>query len=237
MNVLALLSDTRVLVGSVEHFVPILLSIVFTIALVIFAKKASVSTQHILFKVLGWTVFGGLLLYHLPHLLSGNYNYKTDLPLYLCSFMALVVPFFTQTRRFWMFEVLVFWVIAGTIQGIVTPDIAVGFPSLDYFRYWIVHLGLVVVIVYAISVFKMHPNFKSLIKSFIALQLYFVFALLLNYILGSNYMYLNYKPESASIVDYLGDWPWYILSMQALVIPAFLLVYLPFYLHNTQEQS
>lgn len=225
------LSSSRVLVGSLEHVLPITLTIVFLIVLIRYSKKQlSTTQQHTVLNIMGWIVFGVIVSFHVTQIVSGNYNFKTDLPLYLCSFLAVVIPVFTTTRAFWMFEILVFLVFAGTSLGIVTPDIAVGYPSFDYFRYWVVHLGLVAIVVYAISVLKMYPTFKSGVKAFIALQVYFVFCSILNWLLGSNYMYINHKPESASIVDYLGEWPWYILSMQALVIPVFLLVYLPFYL-------
>ncbi|WP_290698864.1 hypothetical protein [Lacinutrix sp.] len=39
-----------------------------------------------------------------------------------------------------------FWIIAGTSQAVITPDISIGFPSFDYFRYWIAHLGLLIII-------------------------------------------------------------------------------------------
>ena len=129
-----------------------------------------------------------------------------------------------------MFEILLFWIIAGTSQGVITPDIPVGFPVFDYFRYWVVHLGLLIVIFYAVFVFKMKPRFKSVFKSFFALQLYVVFMVAINYVLKANYFYLNQKPESASILDYLGEWPLYIIAVQIIIIPYFLLIYLPFYI-------
>ena len=35
------------------------------------------------------------------------------------------------------------------------------------------------------------------------------------------------KPETASLLDVLGPWPWYILSMEALGFAIFFLLYLP----------
>ena len=122
-----------------------------------------------------------------------------------------------------------FWIIAGTLQGVITPDIAIGFPSFDYFRYWIVHLGLLSIIFYAIFVFKMRPKLKSVFKSFFALQLYVILVVIINYLLNANYFYLNEKPESASLLDYFGEWPYYIIITQLIIIPLFLFIYLVFY--------
>ncbi|WP_317167402.1 TMEM164 family acyltransferase [Winogradskyella costae] len=53
---------------------------------------------------------------------------------------------------------------------------------------------------------------------------------MLNYALTANYVYLTEKPQSATIMDYFGEWPYYVIAGQLTLIPLFLLVYLPFYL-------
>ncbi len=130
-----------------------------------------------------------------------------------------------------------FWIIAGTTQAIATPDILVGFPSFEFFRYWIVHLGLVVVILYATIVLNYKPTLKSVFKSILALQVYLIFMVLVNYVLDANYFYLNSKPESASILDYLGEWPLYIIAAQLILVPYFLLIYLPFHLSKEKVST
>ncbi len=136
-----------------------------------------------------------------------------------------------------MYEILVFWIIAGTSQGVITPDILEGFPSFDYFRYWTVHLGLLSIIFYATFVFNMRPKLKSVFKSFFALQIYLIVMMLINYVLNANYFYLNEKPKSASVLDLFGEWPYYIMVAQLFLIPYFLIIYLPFYLANRKAKN
>jgi hypothetical integral membrane protein (TIGR02206 family) len=76
----------------------------------------------------------------------------------------------------------------------------------------------------------MKPKLKSVFKSFVALQLYVALMMLVNNLLNANYFYLNEKPKSASLLDYFGEWPYYILVGQLIIIPLFLLIYIPFYL-------
>lgn len=135
-----------------------------------------------------------------------------------------------------MYEILLFWIIAGTLQGVITPDIAEGFPYFDYFRYWVVHLGLLSIIFYATFLFGMRPKFKSIFKSFFALQLYVIGMVVVNRMLNANYFYLNEKPESASLLDYFGEWPMYVIVVQVILIPYFILIYLPFYYFNRKNK-
>jgi len=230
---MAFLLLQRVTIGSLEHIAPICIAILFSVFVIRFAKQSSNSKiKVIVFNGLAIFVSLSVLTFHLYHICFESYNVKTDLPLYLCSLIALLIPIFSYYRKYWMFEILVFWIIAGTLQGVITPDIAIGFPSLDYFRYWTVHLGLLAIIFYAVFVFEMAPKFKSIFKSFFALQLYVVFIVVLNFLLDANYFYLNQKPVSASLLDYFGVWPYYIIVTQLIIIPLFSIIYLGFSLSS-----
>lgn len=221
----------RVSIGSAQHILPIVLSLVFCIYLIRHSNfKLSKKQQETVFNTLGCLVSFVVIAFHLYAISLGTYKVQTDLPLYLCSLIALLIPIFTFYRKYWMYEILLFWIVAGTSQGVITPDILEGFPTFDYFRYWIVHLGLLTIIFYASFVLNMRPKFKSVFKSFFALQGYVLFMMIINYALKANYFYLNEKPKSASVLDLLGEWPYYILVAQILVIPYFLIIYLPFYL-------
>jgi len=230
--------NSKVEIGSLQQLIPILIAVLFSVIIIWYSKsKLNNNQQDFLFKILGWIVSLTIVTFHVNKIVSGTYNFNTDLPLFLCTFMALTIPFFTQTKKYWLYEILLFWIIAGTSQAVITPDIPVGFPSFDFFRYWIAHLGLLVIIFYATFVFNMRPNFKSVIKSFLAIQVYMVFLLVLNYLLGANYSYLNRKPPSASVLDYLGDWPIYIFVVEAVLIPYFLIIYLPFFISKKLKKA
>ncbi len=228
----------RVAIGSWEHLFPILISVIVSIFLIRYSqRKLSRQIQVKVFHLLGCLVSFTVIAFHIYFISLGTYSVKTDLPLYLCSLIALLIPIFTYYRKFWMYEILLFWIIAGTLQGVITPDIAEGFPTFDYFRYWVVHLGLLAIIFYATFVFGMRPTFKSVFKSFFALQLYVLLMVLINWMLDANYFYLNEKPKSASVLDYFGEWPLYIIVVQLLLIPYLLIIYLPFYLAKKKRAT
>lgn len=228
---------SRVTIGSLEHLFPIFLGLVFSVFFILYSKRKLLKTeQQKMFCFLGIFVSVIVASFHVHKYTTGTYNFRSDLPLYLCSLIALLIPIFTYYRKFWMYEILLFWIIAGTLQGVITPDIATGFPTFDYVRYWVVHLGLLTIIFYATFVFGMWPTFKSVFKSFFALQLYVILMVVINWLLGANYFYLNVKPQSASLLDYFGEWPFYIIVVQLILIPYFLIIYLPFYVLHKKSK-
>ena len=81
----------------------------------------------------------------------------------------------------------------------------------------------------------MRPSLKSVGKSFLGMQVYMVLMFVLNYFLGSNYFYTNRKPDAATLLDLFGDWPQYVFVVELIVIPLFLLIYLPFFISREKN--
>jgi uncharacterized membrane protein YwaF len=52
--------------------------------------------------------------------------------------------------------------------------------------------------------------------------------MLINKLVDGNYMFLSHKPDSASLLDVLGPYPWYILSMEGLLLSLSLMVWFIF---------
>lgn len=226
----------RVNIGSLEHVLPVLFSVIIATYIIALAKrKWKPKRQWFVLHTMACLISLTVLVFHLYKMALGNYAITTDLPLYLCSLLGLIIPVFTYYRKYWMYEILLFWIIGGTLQAVLTPDIPLGFPSFDYFRYWVVHLGLLTVIFYATFVFNFRPKLKSVFKSFFSLQVYVLIMVFINKLLNANYFYLNEKPKSASLLDYFGEWPLYIIVVQLIIIPLFLLIYLPFYLSQKKK--
>lgn len=167
----------------------------------------------------------------------GRFTLSTHPPIAICNFVGMLVPIMMISRSYLLYEIFYFWIMAGTMQANLTPDLSFGYPHYCFFKYWIVHSGLIVVILYATIVYKQRPYIKSLFKSLAFLAVYFLFTLLVNYLTSANHMYLNAKPKSASLLDYMGPWPWYIFVVILIVIPLFFLVYMPFVIKDLIKKS
>ena len=81
------------------------------------------------------------------------------------------------------------------------------------------------------------PHWKSLLKVVIVGNLYYLVLFFINRWLGSNYMFTVHKPETASLMDVLGPWPWYLLTTEGIAAVVFTLFYLPFAIDDTRKKQ
>lgn len=217
-----------------QHILISAIVIVVGTILILWAKKQSEQIQFLTGNIIASSIsltviFGSILNIYKP-----DFNYQEDLPLHLCSFLALVIPVLSYTRKYIYYEIFFFLILAGTLQSLITPS-DYNFLNFNFFRYWFVHSGLVLFMFYATFVYKMRPTIKSVFKSFIGMQFYMVLMFLINHLLGSNYFYTNRKPDATTLLDVFGEWPQYIFVVELIVIPFFLLIYFPFYLTRKKE--
>jgi len=159
------------------------------------------------------------------------------LPFHVCYFLNLLLPFMLWHRSFFLFEVSYYMVMGGCIQALITPDLKYSFPHYINFRYFVVHMGLVQSILYAIFVFRFRPTWRSFGRAFLWANIYFVFILGVNHLLGTNFMYLNRKPNAPTLLDLFGEWPWYIVGGEFLCLIMFTIVMLPFVFDKQKNKN
>jgi hypothetical integral membrane protein (TIGR02206 family) len=158
-------------------------------------------------------------------------------PLQLCDWVTFLCAAALLWRRQLLFELTYFWGLAGTFQAVLTPDLAYGFPHPYFFAFQIAHAGIVVAVLYLVLGLGCRPWPRSILRAFLWIQAYLVATALVNVAFGTNFGYLRAKPARASLLDLLGPWPWYIVSLEALALVLFTLLYLPFVLADWRRTS
>ncbi|MFT5145008.1 MAG: putative integral membrane protein (TIGR02206 family) [Rhodothermales bacterium] len=165
---------------------------------------------------------------------SGAWSVKWHLPFQMCTATTYVMAyaFLTGNRR--LYPLVYFLGIGGAIQAVITPDAGVyGFPHLRFFDALLSHGGLVLGGFWVVLVEGVRPKLRDLIRIMVGLNVYALLMYFLNLALGSNYLYVNGKAEVDSAMNFMPEWPYYILVLEALVIIVFGLMYLPFRRYET----
>jgi hypothetical integral membrane protein (TIGR02206 family) len=182
-------------------------------------------------KPIAWTFAAVLILDQVvmtSWAMAPGMNLKDNLPLHLCDWATFTCAAALVWRHRLSYELTFFWGLAGTLQAVLTPDLDVGFPDPGFFAFQIAHAGLIAAVLFLTLGLRMRPTFRSIGRAFLWLQVYAVVTALLNLLLGTNYGYLRHKPALPSLLDYLGPWPVYIVSLEILALVLFFLCYLPF---------
>jgi hypothetical integral membrane protein (TIGR02206 family) len=150
------------------------------------------------------------------------------LPMHLCDWVTFIAAAALIFRKQILYELTYFWGLAGTLQATITPDLPYGFPHFYFFTFNISHSGILIVAAFLTFGMKFRPQPISIIRAFLWLQGYLVITVIINLLTDQNYGYLCRKPLNPSLLDHLGGWPWYIVSLEILALIFFVCYYLPF---------
>ena len=180
-------------------------------------------------RALALVLAADAVVFVVRQVVSGSWSVQSSLPLALCD-VALVVAALACWFPRWSLgvELTYFWGLAGTLQAVLTPDLHVGFPSLEFVLFAVGHLGIVVAALYLVVGLRIVPRPGAAVRVFAITVAYAAVIGAFNLLTGSNYMYLAAPPENPSLLSLLGPWPWYLLTATCVAIVLFAVLDAPF---------
>jgi hypothetical integral membrane protein (TIGR02206 family) len=157
-----------------------------------------------------------------------RWSFQYNLPLHLCEVGCFVLAAALWWRKQFAFEVAYFWGLGGTLPGLFTPSIPGHFPDAVYFQYYAEH-GLVVLgALYLVLALGMRPARGAVLRVFTATVIYAVAVWFVDLATNGNYLFLRYLPPTKTALDYMGPWPWYLVTGTVLAILVMNALYMPF---------
>ena len=226
------------------HFAPVL--VMLGIIFLIYHKKDAIRNwkhEETLRFVLAFMLIISDMSYYwrLVGMPSLGPNPVENLPIGVCGWAVIFCSFMLAGKKQGLFDIAYFWLLSGSLFALLTPTPLnfTGPTRFRYYQFWAEHTLGYIAIFYMIFVHGMRPNFKSLIRSYLALLVLAIIAYNVNVMIpGANYLYLA-RPESApSVLDILP--PNFALrtAIIVLVITAmFFLAYLPWYLKDRKGKK
>ena len=215
---------------SPEHLVAIMM--LFICLLILFLLKEVLAppfNNTLLFeRFFAISLFAMEVAYHLVLVQERKWSLSESLPLHLCSFTLFcsIILLWTGNKRFYDF--VFFAGMSGALQAVLTPSIIVNFPDFKFIQFFYVHIGIILTAFYLLWVKGYRPTFKGIIQTLIVLNVLFPIVFAINILVQGNYMFLRMKPINGSLLDFLGPYPWYILSMEVAAFLLFLITWLIF---------
>ncbi len=212
---------------------------IFTIGIIIFVlvtvymlRQQLTPYRRIIRITIGILLIFSRLSLDFWYVKTGEWTLSSSLPLELCSIASLISGIMLLTKSRFLFEVLYFIAIGGAMQAILTPALDFGFPQYRYIQFFADHTMLMLAPLILMWFYHFKLTWKSVGKAFVTINVIAGIVFLTNQLIGANYMFLTKKPSTASLLDVLGPYPYYLLSLEAIVLIIFVVLYLPFVLKN-----
>ncbi|HEX9095789.1 MAG TPA: TIGR02206 family membrane protein [Candidatus Dormibacteraeota bacterium] len=150
------------------------------------------------------------------------------LPFQLCDAAIFVSAVALWLRQQLLVEVTYFWGLAGTIQAIITPDLPQHFPTFPFIQYYVAHGGVVAAALLLVVGLGQWPRPRAIFWVAALTVAYAAFVGVLDAVTGADYLYLRAKPATATVLDLMGPWPWYIAWAGLVGIALFVILDAPF---------
>jgi hypothetical integral membrane protein (TIGR02206 family) len=210
------------------------------LAILLFTYRESLRQENrrttIRFLLVGLLVLSELSL-NIWYSTTDMWDPYDTLPLQLCSISLIFCIFMLVMNSYRVFEVTYFFGLAGASQALLTPELFFDFPHYRYFHFFIAHIAIMLSCLYMVWIEKCYPTFKSIWRALIVLNVVAFFVFFVNKWTGGNYMFLARKPSNPSLLDYLGPYPYYIITLEAVTVFLFTLLYVPFCLRDKYNKS
>jgi len=168
------------------------------------------------------------VIWHTWLMRVGTWDLQHALPLELCSIFVWGggVMLLTRSRR--LYEIAYFLGAAGALQALATPDLGMySFPHYRYFAFFVSHGLIVTTVAWMTYGEGLRPTRRSYVRSLVAGVVLMVVVLGIDLALGANYMFLAHKPATASLLDALPAWPFYLPWLFVVGTVMFAVMYLP----------
>jgi hypothetical integral membrane protein (TIGR02206 family) len=209
-----------------------------------YIKDSYDSSKYSTFEsTLGYLLIFNELLkpFYLIALGEGAYRWTNTIPLHACHISSYATGLFLLTRNQKCFDFAYFWGFGGGTMALLTPDIELTFPDLDFITLFSGHGLLFFALVYIVFVLKQNITFNSYKNALKFSFLILPIAYLINVIVGgdpgfeANLWYLMKAPAGESLLSFFPNPPLHIIPLFPLVMFVFFLLYLPFHLKNKTQ--
>jgi hypothetical integral membrane protein (TIGR02206 family) len=219
-----------------SHWTVLVIFVIGSAVLVWIGRRQTESQARLLGRVLGvltLAIFSVALVYKLA-----QPSIAQSVPLQLCDLAELTAAYALWSHRKWAFTLTYYWGLPLSSQALITPDLhAPDFPSHSFLTFFALHLLIVWAAIYLTWGYGMRPGWRSYRFAVITTLAWVAFTFVFNTIAGSDYGFLNRKPLNASLLDFLGPWPFYVLTEVAIVGVIWALMTWPWELKRRRQLS
>jgi hypothetical integral membrane protein (TIGR02206 family) len=132
-----------------DHIAVVVLTLIVPVILALTARRSSASVDAVFRYGLAALLIGTWIAWYALFIARGWLGLGNGLPLNLCDWatIALLVTLIRPNQK--TFELAYFWAFAGTIQGLITPDVNYSFPEPQFVVFFLGHAAIIAAAIYS----------------------------------------------------------------------------------------
>lgn len=212
----------------IPHLVAVALTLLASGGIAMLGLKAKESTRLLFCRGMACILLIMFLVeFTWRHTGGVDTPWQENLPLHFCSIMIIISAIALWYRTRWACAVVYFGVLTASVQGLITPALAEGYPSFAFFIFFFSHSMLFLAAIAVIHALRWKARSKDTWRSLLLMDFYLLLIIPINILLGTNYGFTQASPTPGCILDYLGAAPWYYLWLQLPLLALFYLMHLP----------
>ena len=184
--------------------------------LVWIGRKQTEAQAHRLGRILGAltaAIYGAALLYSLipPRV--------TSVPLRLTDLATVAAAYALWSQRHWAYALTYYWGLVLSVQALISPVLkSPDFPHHEFLAFWAIHLLVVWAAIYLTWGRGLRPRWRSFGITVAITVVWAAVTFSVNSVAGTNFGFLNRKPDTTTLLDVLGPWPMYIFTAATLIL-------------------
>jgi len=191
-----------------SHWAVIAVFAIGAVALVWTGRRQTEHQARRLGRILGALtalVYAAILIYVLtPPTLD-------SVPLQLTDLATVVGAYALWSQKQWAYALTYYWGLVLSTQALISPALqSPDFPHYQFLAFWAIHLMVVWAAIYLTWGRGMRPDWRDFRIAVTVTVGWAVVTFTFNRITGTNFGFLNRKPSTASLLDVMGPWPWYV---------------------------
>lgn len=196
------------------HCVVLVLFVLVATGLVVAARSGGEQRKLRIGKCLAFVILGVMLPFQIGAMSPSFWSIHHSLPFQLCdlAWMVAVVALLARAGpvKHVASDLLFYWGLTLTVQGLITPALHYGFPHIAFFMFFLLHCLVVWAAIYLIWGLGYRPTWRGYWRTVTITVGWMVLMLGFNSLFSTNYLFVSEKPATASVLDALGPWPIYL---------------------------
>ena len=196
-----------------QHLIYGVISTVLCIAVAWVYSKSSEKLKRIIIQAVSYLVIFNEVAFQINMVFYGIWSIETSLPLEMCYVSALLIPFYSMNNKSralknWFF----FAGFCGSLFAFINTNLSEFEQIYISIHYFFAH-GLVIFIALSIIADGYRPAWKDYFDVIKWTTVLVLIIIIIDILLGSNYMFTFEKPEGINFTLLMPGWPFYFLIM------------------------